>query len=113
MQGARAANALESVVLGGVVAAGDHHGAVGLQVLRRMVDHRGGDGADVGDVGSDGPETLDQRVAKARGAEAAIASDIYVCAAAVTSQIGAQTAPELLDVRAKEFRIRNAPDVVF
>ena len=113
MQRARAANAFEAVVLGWIVAAGDHDGAVGIQVLRRVVEHGRGHGADVGDVASGGPQTFDQRIAQARGAEAAIAPDIDVRAAALTAQIRAQAAAKLLDVRAQQFGIRDAPDVVF
>ncbi len=78
VQCARAADALESVVLGRIVAAGDHDGAVGVQVLRRVIEHRSGDRADVGDVAPGGQEAFDQRVAEARGAEAAIAADVDI-----------------------------------
>ena len=112
MQRARAADAFEAVVLGRIVAAGDHDGAVRVQVLRRVIEHRRGDGADVGDVATGGQQALDERVAQARGTEPAIASDVDVGAAAVTAQIGAEAASKLFDVRAEKFGIRDAPDVV-
>ncbi len=92
MQRARSANAFEAVVLRRIVAAGDHDGAVRIQVLRRVVKHGRGHGADVGDVASGGQETFDQRIAQARGTEAAIAPDIDIGAAALTAQIRAQPA---------------------
>ncbi len=82
MQSARAANAFEAVVLRRIVAAGDHDGAVRVQVLRGIIEHRRRHRADICNVAAHGPQTLDQRVAKARGAKAAVASDIDVCASA-------------------------------
>ena len=42
VDGAAAAHDLEAVVLGRVVAGGDHHAAVGLQVKHREIEHRRG-----------------------------------------------------------------------
>ena len=112
VQRARAADAFESVVLRRVVAAGDHDRAVGVQVLRRVIEHRSGDRADVGDVAPDGQQASDERIAQARGAEAAIAADVDVCATAVSAQVRAEASSKLFDVKAQKFDVRNAPDVV-
>lgn len=71
-----------------------------------------GDGANVGDVAACLEETFQQRIAQARGAEAAIASDIDIGAAAVPPKVSAQAAPKLLDIRTKEFGIRDAANIV-
>ena len=64
MNGALAAHGFETVVVGRIVAAGDHHGAVGLQVPGRMIQHRRWDHANVRDIASGCPEALHQRVAQ-------------------------------------------------
>ena len=112
VQRARSADALESVVFGRIVAAGNHDGAVCVQVLRRVVKHWSGDRADVGDVAACREETFHQRIAQARGAEPAIASDVNIGAAAVSPKVSAQAAAELLDIRTKEFGIRDAANIV-
>ena len=105
MQRAGAADALEAVVLGGIVAAGDHDGAVGIQFLRRVIKHRRGNHADIGDVATGGEQAFHQRVAQPRGAEAAIAPDIDVGAAAMPAQICAQAAAQA--VRCQDSGVRN------
>jgi hypothetical protein len=62
---------------------------------------------------------LDQRIAQARGAEAAIASDIDVgatariCAASGgPPKISAEASSKLFDIRAEELDVGNAPDVI-
>ena len=50
VDGRLAAQDLEAVVLGRVVAAGDQHAAVGVEVEHREVEHRRGHDADVDDV---------------------------------------------------------------
>jgi len=54
VDGAGAADHLEAVVLRGVVASGDHDRAVGLGADDRVVEHRGGNHADVGDRAAGG-----------------------------------------------------------
>ena len=49
---------------------------------------------------------------KPRGAEPAIASDVNIGAAAVSPKVSAQAAAELLDIRTKEFGIRDAANIV-
>src|SRR5579863_7094449 len=92
VQRACAADAFEPVVLGWIVAAGDHDGAVGVQILRRVVKDGRGDSADVGDVAAGGEKAFRQGVAKPRGTEAAIASEIDVDAAAMATHVSAQAA---------------------
>jgi hypothetical protein len=80
--------------------------------LRRVIKHWSGDGADVGDVAACREQTFQQRIAQTRGAQAAIASEVDVRAAAVPTKVSAQAAPKLLDIRTKEFGIRDAANIV-
>src|SRR5581483_1895986 len=105
VQSAGATDALESVVFGRIVAARDHNRAMRVQVLRRMVEHGRGNGADIGDVAAYGTQAFDQRLAQPRRAETAVAAhvdvraaDIGISAAALTPQIGTQAAAELFNV---------------
>ena len=61
VQGAGSAHGLEAIVLGWIVTACDHDGAVGFGVLRRIVKHRRRDRADIGDVASDVEQPFHQR----------------------------------------------------
>ena len=113
VQRARAAHGLESVVLGRIVAAGDHDRAVGLQVLRRIIQHRSGNHADVGDIAAGGQEAFDQRVAQARGTEPAIASDVDVRASArARRRYVPKASAKLFNVGAEKFDVGDATDVV-
>ena len=76
VQGARAADALEAVVLGRIVAARNHDCAVGVEILRRIIEDWRRHGADVGDVAAGGQQPCTQRVAQARGTETAIAAQV-------------------------------------
>ena len=113
VQRACAADAFESVVFGRIVAAGDHDGAVGVQVLRRMIEHRRGDRADVGDVATGGQQSFEQRIAQARGAEPAIAADVDLW---LHLRDGADRCPgRARAARRQELRssdIRDAADIV-
>ena len=53
-----------------------------------------------------------KRVAQARGTETAIAAEVDFAAAAVPEHVRAQSTPELLDIRAEQFRIGYTADVV-
>ncbi len=76
VEGAGAADGLESVELAGIVAAGDHHRAVGRQVHGREIEQGRRDHAEVGDFASGGHQAFDQRVAQTRRAEPAIAAKV-------------------------------------
>ncbi len=80
--------------------------------LRRIIEHWSGHRADVGDVAAGGEQAFQQRVAEARGAEAAIAAQVDVFAAAAALQVGAQPASQQYDIGAQEFRFGDASDVV-
>ena len=70
----RAAYRLKSVKLARIVASRDYHRAVALEVHGRVVEHRRGHHADIGDVAARGDEAPQQGVAESRGAEARIAA---------------------------------------
>ncbi len=54
MQRPRTADGFEAVVLGRIMAAGDHDGPIGIQVLRRKIQHRCRNRADIGNVAAGG-----------------------------------------------------------
>ena len=74
MQRAGAADGFESVELAGIVAAGDHHGAIGFQMHRRKIQQRRRHHADIGDLAAGIDQAFEQRVAQARRAQPAVAA---------------------------------------
>src|ERR1035438_8004989 len=95
-----------------MVPAGDHDGAVGFGVLRRIVKYRSGDDADIGDIRTGVQQAFHQRVAEPGRAKPAIAANVDLAATTATLKIGAQPPSQQFDIRAQEFRIGNATDVV-
>ncbi len=112
VQCAGTAHGLEAVVFRRIVTAGDHDGAVGFGVLRRIVKHWSGNDTDIGDIRTRLQQPFHQRVAEPGRAKPAIAADVDLAATTATLKISAQPPSQQFDIRAQEFRIGNAPDVV-
>ncbi len=106
-----AAHRLEAVELARIVAARDHHGAIGLQVEDRIVEHRGGHHAQIDDIAAARLQPAHQRVAQARRAQAGIATQADSLAL-VALHVGAEGVAELLHIRVQQFHIGDAADVV-
>ena len=86
------AHHLEAVKLRRIVAAGNHHPAVGAQMKYRVVEHRRGRHPEVGHVATAGHQAAQQHVAQARRAQPRIAAQIDV-PAAVPQQVRAESLP--------------------
>src|ERR1051326_6733979 len=65
----------EAVVLGGVVARGDHHAAVDVEMKEREVEQRRRADADIVDAKAGGEESLDHSFGVRIGGRAAVAAD--------------------------------------
>jgi hypothetical protein len=101
---------LESVVLRGVVAAGDHDTALGAEVITGVVQHRGRHSADIDHVETCREQAANQVFAQHRAAGAAIGADHDGIAAALV-----RLAPDRPPDRAGEIGIEQlveAADVV-
>ena len=97
-----AADGFESVELGGIVAAGDHDGAVGFEMEMRIVEHGRGDDAEIGDMAAAGLQAAHQRIAQARRTEARVAAQVDL-AAGVALQVCAEGLAEEFDAGIGEF----------
>ena len=86
----------ESVVLGRIVASGDHHSAIRLQMKHRVVEHGGGHDADVGYVAAARLEPGHQGIPQPLRAETAIAAEVDILSV-MTLQICADGAAEILN----------------
>ena len=65
----------EPVVLGGIVAAGDHHPPVNREAKEREVQHRGRTDPDVKDAQTTGRETTDEAITQDRRAKPSVPAD--------------------------------------
>src|SRR6202030_3669942 len=70
------ADGLESIEFARIVAAGDHHSAVGLEVHGGIIQQRGGDHAYVRNVAARSKQTCEQSVTEPRRAEPAVAPQV-------------------------------------
>jgi hypothetical protein len=109
VQGLGADQELEAVVLGWVVAAGDHHGRGGREVVGREVQHRGRDHADVDHLGVDA-QPVGQRAEQPRRVDPRIAADDDRPAS--RGGLGRQRGPQRAHGGVIEIAIRDAADVV-
>ena len=73
---ALAVHHLESVIIGRIVAAGDHHAAVGLQMEYGIIEQRRGNHAEIGHVAAGGEQPGEQGVVEAVGTQTAIPRQI-------------------------------------
>ncbi len=117
MNGRGAADGLESVELGGIVAAGDHHGAVGFEMELRIVEHGRGYHAEIGDVAAAGLEAAHQSIAQP-GELRRVSRPRLILRSGVALQVCAEGLPEEFDARIGEFEIGmswvgDAADIVF
>ncbi len=78
VKGGGAAHGFEAIELGGIVAARDHHGAIGFEMKDGIVEHRRGDHAQIGNMAAAGFEAADQRIPQARRAETRIAAQVIL-----------------------------------
>jgi hypothetical protein len=105
---------LETVVRSRVVAAGDHHAAVGAEVVHREVQLRGGSDTHVDDVSAASHEALHQGCEDARAGKAAVARDGDARCARLgcrAQQLG-EAAADAFDESVVEVAVRDGPDVV-
>ena len=102
---------LEAVVLRRVVAAGDHRQPVDRQGVRRVVDARRGDDADVDDVDPGRGRATDEQVVVFRRADPGIAAD-HDRVAALALDHRRQALPQHLDDVVGEVFVDNTTHVV-
>ena len=117
-EGAKSAHQLEAVVLGGVVASGDHHGAVGEEVMRREVQERRRSYADVDDIGARGHQPLRQSREEPWARQAAVAGDgdrnrLTGRGAGAESNVRREGTTDREDELIGEVHVGYAADVVF
>ena len=112
MNGSRAGDRLEAVILGRIVAPGDHDGAVGLEMDSRIIQHRSRHHADVGHLAAGRLEPRHQRIAQPLRAQPAVASDVDVLAVAPL-KVCPDAASQILDIGVRQLRIGDPADVVF
>jgi hypothetical protein len=104
-QGVTRHHHLEPVVVGRVVAAGDHHARLRAQMMRCEVGHRRGDHAHVDHVGPRRANAVGQRCAQLGAGEATVATDHDRVAAALLRE-----RPQRLSDRADDGRRQRAAD---
>jgi hypothetical protein len=112
MNGRTAAHGLKPIELTGIVAARDHHAAIGLQVKDRIVQNGRGHHTDIGNFTTAGLQAAHQRITQSRGTEARIASEIDALTG-IALEISTEGAPEFFNVRVQQFDIGNSADIVF
>ena len=74
-QGFACQHHFQAVVVGRIVAAGDHHRAVGVELEGGEIHHRGGDAAHVDDVDAALLDAARQRCGKFHAGQAPVAAD--------------------------------------
>ena len=92
-----AAHGFETVELAGIVTAGNHHGAVGLQMEDRIVEHGGGHHAYIDHVAAAGLQPAHQRITQTGRAQTGVASKANPFTL-MALQVGPEGAAELLDI---------------
>ena len=102
---------LEAVVLGGIVAGGDHDAAVFFQLLDRKVKNRRRAHPDIGHVTAGRQESLDQFLRIGLGGQAAVASHGDT-AGVVPAQKGSHATADQGRVRRRHVLAGDAPDVI-
>ena len=102
---------LQSVVLGRVVAAGDHDAAAGLEMLRREIEQRGRHPPDIDDVAAALPHPLDDCREQLGARMPSVAARDQRLHAAVV-RLGADRAADPPDDLRGEGVADDAPDVV-
>ncbi len=117
VNGGGAADGFESVELGGIVAAGDHHGAVGFEMELRIVEDGRGDDAEIGDMAAGGLEAAHQSIAQPGRTQARVAAKIDL-GSGVALEVCSERLTEEFDARIGEFEIGmsgvgDAADIVF
>ena len=99
------------------MAPGDHHGAVGTEVVRREIEHRRGPLADVDDIRPGLDEPLHQRSEEPRRREAAVAADRdaerLAARRTLLSEHGAEAAADAMRNRIAQIAVGDSSDVVF
>jgi hypothetical protein len=107
---------LQPVLVARVVTSRDHHAAVGVEVMHGKIEQRGGADADVDHVDARPREPLGQRLEEPRRRQATIAShcdgELFVLGPALDDCRGKSFASRPDEI-AREFAIRDPPDVVF
>ena len=101
----------ESVIFGRIVAAGDHHGARGLQVEHRVIKQRCRRHADVSHLAAACHQALNQRIAQPRRAQPAVTPQVDIFSV-LPLQISPDRLAQLDDSRIQQFLICDAANVV-
>ena len=95
-----------------IVAAGNHHGAIGLQVEDRIIEHRGGHHADIDHVAAAGLQPAQISAFRKRGELRRVSRPRLILLALMALQVGAEGAAELLDIVVQQLDVGCAADVV-
>ena len=111
MQSSRSAYGFEAVVLGWIVAAGDHDPSGSLEMHDRIIEQRGRPNSDVQHISPAGKQTFQKRIVNPATAQPAIAAQADR-APAVANQIRAERAPQQLDIGIQQLFIGNAANIV-
>ena len=103
---------LKPLYSGGLWLPGDHHAAVGPQMINRVVQQRRRRHANRRHVAAGCAQPAHDRIVQTRRAQPHVAPDAHP-PAFVAAQESPQPAPQLLDARIGQFEIGQAADIVF